>query len=56
MYVREAHVINPQFEMLPMLHNGHGVATHVEIQSEVALELLFVGDQDAVSEDAPLAA
>lgn len=38
-----------------MLHDGHRICLHVELEGERALKLLLVSDKDAVSKDTPLA-
>ena len=46
--MREAHVINPQLEMLAVLHNCEGVPVEVKDVVECCIELLPVYDQAAV--------
>jgi len=52
--VREADIINAQFEVLPVLHDRHRVRHHVELVRESAFKLLLVCDEDTVAEDTPL--
>ena len=44
MQMRETDVVDPELEVLPVLHDLHGVVHHMECELEGALELLLVSD------------
>ena len=55
MDVRKAHVVNPQLKMFPMLRDRQLVLQVGEVEREIALELLLVCDEHAISKHSPSA-
>lgn len=49
--MREAHVVDPQLEVLAVLRDGQLVVVHAKVEREVALELLLVAAKHAVAEN-----
>ena len=44
MYMRKAHIVDPELEMFSMLRDRHLMIHMTKVEGEVALELLFIRD------------
>ncbi len=54
MDVREADIVDPELEMLTMLHDHKCVIHNMKSEGECALKLLLICNQHTVSKDTPL--